>query len=159
MRCERELGRYRRHAVDFDEPVLVHEARDRDGGARRAMGAEELLARGRDLRAVVHVAEVPVDLDDVVDGRAGAGEDPMDVLEHLRRLRGDVALADERAGLLDGDLTGDEDEALAGRHDRDVRVQAHRGGDARRVAELGRRYAGVVVMWGWSCWRRRSFGM
>src|SRR5207245_1341554 len=113
-------------------------ARDGDRGARRAMRAEELVARGRDLRPVVHVAEIPVELHDVIYGRAAIDQNAVDVLEHLYRLGGDITLADERAGLVDCDLSRHEDQALAGRHDRDLRVQAHRGGDARRVAELGR---------------------
>ena len=58
MRCERSPedgsdGRQGRHAVDLDEPVLVHEARDGDGCARRAVRAEERVTRGRDLRPVI----------------------------------------------------------------------------------------------------------
>ena len=76
------------------------------------MCAEEPIAGRGDHRAIAHVPEVPVELDDVVDGRAGGGQDAVDVLEHLLRLLARVTLADERAGLVDRDLPRDVDEAI-----------------------------------------------
>lgn len=61
----------------------------------------------------------------------------MEVLEHLLGVLGWVALA-ERGRLADRDLPGHVDEPLTGRDDRGVRVRPRGGGDARRVAELGR---------------------
>src|SRR6266513_4667998 len=98
-----------RHAVDLDEPLLVDEPRHLDGRARRSVRAEEPVALGDDDRAVAHVPEVPVELDDVADRRAAGGEDAMDVLEYLLRLLGGVTFAHQLAGLVDGDLPGHVD--------------------------------------------------
>jgi hypothetical protein len=44
----------------------------------------------------------------------------MDVLEHLLGLLGRIALADELTLFVDRDLTGDVDEPVGGRNDRDL---------------------------------------
>src|SRR5205814_3920496 len=97
------------HAVDLEEPIFVHQPGDLDGGAGRAVRAQEPIPRRRDDRAVAHVTEVPVDLHDVADARAAAAQDAMDVLEHLLRLCGGVAFADQGPRLVDRDLTGHVD--------------------------------------------------
>src|SRR6266568_4528484 len=114
-----------RHAVDLEEPVLVHEPGDLDGGARRAVCAEEPIARRGDDRAIAHVSEVPVELHDVADARGAAAEDPL--LRHV---------ADEPLGLL---------AALEEDHRRDRPDPEASGGDRVRV-DVELRDAHVVLL-------------
>src|SRR5262249_58548336 len=55
------------------------------------------------------VRDVDVELDDVPEGRAGLGVDPLEVLEGLPGLRPNVALAHDDPVRIPRDLAGDED--------------------------------------------------
>jgi hypothetical protein len=65
-------------------------------------------------RIALQVGQERRDLDDVVAGRPGLGQDLFDVCEHLTRLSLDVARRDGFTGGVHRDIAGDEDHPAAG---------------------------------------------
>src|SRR5215470_5022803 len=64
-RSRPHLVRAIRHGLDLDEQLRMRQGRDRHGGARRSIGAEELAVRLVVAVEVAHVDEKGADLDDV----------------------------------------------------------------------------------------------
>lgn len=94
------------NALDLNRYTLG-QLLDRNAATRRLV-REELLKHAVHLGEVCHVVEEDVDLDDVLDGCVGLLQDGDDVLAAQCCLVGDAAL-DQGAGLVGGDLAGDED--------------------------------------------------
>ena len=77
------------------------------------------LAQHRDLG---HVEHVEVELDHVREGRALGFQCAPQILEHLARLRAEVAGSHQRAGRIEGDLSGHEEQTVARRNLHDLGV-------------------------------------
>jgi hypothetical protein len=76
--------------------------------AASGLMCEVLLKDAVHLSEVCHVVEEDIDLDDLLNGCVGLLQDGNDVLAALCGLVGDATL-DQGAGLVGGDLAGDED--------------------------------------------------
>ena len=98
---------------------------------------------------MVHVGEEYRQLHQI-GGRASAGlQRDRKVVEHLRRLRGKIASADDIAGAIERGLAGDEDDPAGGDID-DLRIAGRRA-EFRRIdtGDGGRgvaRHLGVLAV-------------
>src|SRR5262245_25670281 len=105
-----------RHHLDLEEEARVEQPGHDHARARGRLAREDApLDRGV-RREVARVAQVAGEQHHVVEARARLGQQPLDVAEDLFDLRRGVALAHQRARLVERDLAGEHDvPALADR--------------------------------------------
>src|SRR5256712_4708936 len=109
----------------------------------RALGAEELLAHGPEVRTVAHVGDVGGDLDDAVERAPPGLDERLDRGEDRARLRLEVAAVLHAALRVVGDLPGREEQRLRARHP-DALAVARRIVHAGRPVLLDRRHARLL---------------
>ena len=113
-----------RRSVGADRPGfdLDHQIRHRQRGdldrraGRRAGGVDVFVADRPDHREHRDVGDVVVQLDHVGERRAGRGQRPVEVGEHLPGLRLGIARPDQLALAVEGHLPGGRDPAAASGH-------------------------------------------
>src|SRR2546426_12831673 len=105
-----------RDRLHLDEIVRVRERADLHHRRGRALGAEELLAHGPEVRTVAHVGDVGGDLDDAIERAAPGLDERLDRGEDRARLRLEVAAVLHPALRVVGDLPGREEQRLGARH-------------------------------------------
>src|ERR1700730_72055 len=128
----------RRDRLDLDQKVGAIEFRHLDqrhrGRGRRRDGSKEAVSRLAVGTEMVDVGEEHRQLDQIGRGASAGLQRDREIVEHLRRLGGKIASADDIAVAIERGLTGDEDDP-AGGYLNDLRI-------ARRCAEFRRIDAG-----------------
>lgn len=101
------------NGFDFDHQLFAGQFSDLHKCASRNILAVVFGANVSKRLNLRHVGDIRVDLDDVVERRANTGKCEFKVLEDLIGLGREVTLADDVAGFVERNLTGDVDGASA----------------------------------------------